>query len=82
MTLDQQLQGLCDKHGLTSISIHAYSGEAAGKFMGVNVHGVAVMGSASGRGMTVSELFNAALMDLRAKQLIATPELVPMEMAE
>lgn len=81
MTLDQQLQDLCDKHDLTSISIHAYSGGAAGKFMGVNAHGGGALGSATGRDRSIAELFAAAVMDLRAKQLIATPELAPMEQA-
>ncbi|EQB06205.1 hypothetical protein [Sphingobium baderi] len=80
-TLDQQLQDLCDIHELTSISIHAYSGGEAGKFMGVNVHGKNALGSASGHDKSASELFAAAVLDLRAKQLIAVPELAPMEKA-
>ena len=80
-TLEQQLQDLCDIHGLSSISIHAYSSESAGKFMGVNVHGENTLGHASGRGKSVSELFCDAVMDLRAKQLIAVPDLAPMSVA-
>jgi len=80
-TLEQQLQDLCDIHGLSSISIHAYSSGLAGKFMGVNVHGENTMGHANGRDKSVAELFSAAVMDLRAKQLIAVPDLVPMSVA-
>ena len=80
-TLEQQLQDLCDIHGLSSISIHAYSSGAAGKFMGVNVHGENALGYANGRGKSVSELFSDAVMDLRAKQLIAVPDLAPMSVA-
>lgn len=80
-TLEQQLQDLCDIHGLSSISIGAYSSESAGKFMAINVHSENVMGHANGRDKSVAELFSDAVMDLRTKQLIAVPDLAPMSVA-
>lgn len=78
-TLDQQLQDLCDIHGLTAISIAA-NNAPHGRFFSVNVHaGAGLIGNAIGGKRGVADLFKAALLDLRAKQTITMPELAPLE---
>lgn len=77
--LDQQLQDLCDIHGLTSVSIHAYN-SPHGKHWGVNVHTDTAIGHAGGRDKTTAELFAAAVLDLRARQGLSAPsEFAPLE---
>ena len=80
-TLEQQLLDLCEIHGLSSISIHAYRTGNCDPFVSVNVHGDNALGSATGRDNDLAEVFKSAMLDLRAKQLIAVPALVPMGIA-
>lgn len=78
-TLDQQLLDLCSIHGLTSISVHAYNA-SHGTFMGINVHSDDAIGHSSSRTDGLSQIFAAALLDLRAKQGLTVPaEFAPME---
>lgn len=78
-TLDQQLQDLCDIHGLTSIGLTAYNA-SHGKFVGVNVQTETAIGSGFGNDMNFAEAFKAALLNLRDKQALSIPaEFAPME---
>lgn len=80
-TLDQQLQDLCDIHGLEAISLTAYNANH-GKFVGVSVHSARVVGSSLGAGLDFTGSFKAALADLHAKQGLSVPDaFAPMEVA-
>lgn len=80
-TLDQQLQDLCDIHGLTSIGLTAYNA-SHGKFVGVSVQTDTAVGSGLGGDMNFAEAFKAAMADLHVKQALSIPaEFAPLSAA-
>ena len=67
-TLDQQLQDLCDVHGLTHIALQLFTLPDGTRFFGATAHCGDLVGSSNGSGKTLPECFKEALLNLRAKQ--------------